>query len=481
MHNTGSTISSLKIVDCSILRNEVGSAAAYAFDGRVAGTSIGDLIISGFSVTEQSGHTYTDIAKLVKLAGTSVSRLSFGGSVKGVGTVIDVTAASTVGNIEITDLSHTSNAGSPTSYALTVATSSGTVPVSVGRYKSSNVVGLASGSVLLSGPGLVATNFSFTNSKIANGNDFVSSDLGGRSFKDNTGTSYLLGVASAATQVIVTGPSNGLTNANSADFTVGFNGTITGTVVVTITPNDAESAIVKTFTTSTPQTFTIHPTSDGTVTLTVTNNGSLGDPDPLTYTTSAFIVSMEDQFTGTPGTALLNRVPDTTQHSTDVWGGPVFGGEGAMVIATGGGAVSSGAGPNWSVVYPHIGSGDKRLTYKFNSSTTSAVPTFYFNCDSGGHNFIAIDCNYGLQHITVSKMVADAFTGNIATYNVTLTTGVLYTLVLTVTGTSVTGTLDGVSLGSAATIPSEVGDAIVLKQQSGSAGDVISTLAKAEH
>lgn len=95
----------------------------------------------------------------------------------------------------------------------------------------------------------------------------------------------------AATEVTISGPSSGAVGVASTNFTVGADGTITGTVVVT--PSDSSGG--GTFTPSSVSissgsptgTFTYTPVSSGAKSITVTNNGSLSNPSALTYTASS--------------------------------------------------------------------------------------------------------------------------------------------------------------------------------------------------
>lgn len=102
--------------------------------------------------------------------------------------------------------------------------------------------------------------------------------------------SYIVSTA-GATAVTMTGPSSGNVSAASTNFTIGANGTITGTVVVT--PSDGGGGGTFTPTTvsissGTPTaTFTYTPSSTGAKTISVTNNGSLTNPSNITYTASA--------------------------------------------------------------------------------------------------------------------------------------------------------------------------------------------------
>lgn len=90
-----------------------------------------------------------------------------------------------------------------------------------------------------------------------------------------------------ATAVTLSGPTGGVAGVASTNFTAGANGTITGTVVVT--PSDAGAG--GTFTPTTVSltsgaptaTFTYTPSTAGTKTISVTNNGSLTNPGAISY------------------------------------------------------------------------------------------------------------------------------------------------------------------------------------------------------
>lgn len=110
----------------------------------------------------------------------------------------------------------------------------------------------------------------------------------------------------AATTVTFAGPTTGVSGIASTNFTVGANGAITGTVVVT--PSDASNGGTFTPTTvsissgSPTGTFTYTPASTGTKTISVTNNGSLSNPSNISYVSSAAakytLVDTTDGLTG---------------------------------------------------------------------------------------------------------------------------------------------------------------------------------------
>lgn len=94
-----------------------------------------------------------------------------------------------------------------------------------------------------------------------------------------------------ATAVTMSGPSSGTVLVASANFTVGANGLITGTVIVT--PADGGDGGTFTPTTvsissGTPTgTFTYTSATTGVKTISVTNNGGLSNPSNISYTSNA--------------------------------------------------------------------------------------------------------------------------------------------------------------------------------------------------
>lgn len=108
----------------------------------------------------------------------------------------------------------------------------------------------------------------------------------------------------AATAITLSGPSSGQVAGASSNFTVGANGTITGSIVVTPSAGGGGGTFSPTSVTisagSPTATFTYTPASSGAKTISVTNNGGLANPSSLTYTASA---------TATAGRLLLNNNP----------------------------------------------------------------------------------------------------------------------------------------------------------------------------
>lgn len=97
--------------------------------------------------------------------------------------------------------------------------------------------------------------------------------------------------SAAATATTLSGPSSGTVSVASTNFTVGANGTITGTV--TVTPGDAGnggtfSPTTVAISSGTPTaTFTYTPASTGVKTISITDDGGLTDATSLSYTSNA--------------------------------------------------------------------------------------------------------------------------------------------------------------------------------------------------
>jgi hypothetical protein len=97
--------------------------------------------------------------------------------------------------------------------------------------------------------------------------------------------------ATAATAITMSGPTTGTVGSPSSNFTIGANGVITGTIVVTPSDSGAGGTFVPTtvsISSGTPTAqFTYNAASSGAKTISVTNNGSLTNPSNITYTASA--------------------------------------------------------------------------------------------------------------------------------------------------------------------------------------------------
>lgn len=124
--------------------------------------------------------------------------------------------------------------------------------------------------------------------------------------------------AAGATAVTMTGPTTSLVGSPSSNFTIGANGTITGTVVVT--PSDGGGGGTFTPTTvsissGTPTaTFTYTAGSTGSKTISVTNDGGLTNPSNITLTassTAATALTLTGPSSGISGVASTNFTVST--------------------------------------------------------------------------------------------------------------------------------------------------------------------------
>lgn len=191
----------------------------------------------------------------------------------------------------------------------------------------------------------------------------------------------------AATAVTMTGPSSGPVSLASSNFTVGANGTITGTIIVTPSSGGGGG----TFTPATVSisagvptaTFTYTPTTTGVKTISATNNGGLSNPANLAYTV-------------TSGGALYNQV-----NATDT-----LTGQSIMILVPASGAATPYAGaPTGVIMYVH-GSGEDQTglitdTLKF-SCRDALINAGYILCGTNAHgnnwgNQLSIDDYVALE------------------------------------------------------------------------------------
>lgn len=138
-----------------------------------------------------------------------------------------------------------------------------------------------------------------------------------------TMAAFKAAAAGPATAITLTGPSSGSVGLPSTNFTVGANGTITGTI--TVTPNDGGGGGTFTPTSvaissGTPTaTFTYTAASAGTKTIGVTNSGGLSNPSSISYVasppvglTSAAVASNGQDVTLTLGASSTIALSDVT-------------------------------------------------------------------------------------------------------------------------------------------------------------------------
>lgn len=169
---------------------------------------------------------------------------------------------------------------------------------------------------------------------------------------------------SAATAVTMTGPTSGTVGSASSNFTVGADGTITGTVVVTPSDGGAGGAFTPTTVSissgSTTGTFAYTAASAGAKTISVTNNGGLSNPSSITYTASAAAataVTMTGPTTGTVGSASSNFTVGANGVIT-----------GTVIVTPSDG----GAGGTFTPTTVSISSGSPTGTFTYTAASTGA-------------------------------------------------------------------------------------------------------------
>jgi hypothetical protein len=207
-----------------------------------------------------------------------------------------------------------------------------------------------------------------------------------------SGIAYEDWAGSAATSYTFTGPTSGLVNAASTNFTVTPNGDATG-IVVTPATNGSGSFTPSsvTFSGATPATFTYTPTSTtgSPHTLSVTDNGGLTDPASIGYTvlsgTIAITAPVAQQFKLSSGgsatftgSGTYTGSPATIQRQVD-----------------GGSWVTHDAGPsggNWTGTFTlNVSDTDHTIVFRFSSdnsvsASVSNVACTYFNIAIGGQS-----------------------------------------------------------------------------------------------
>lgn len=114
-------------------------------------------------------------------------------------------------------------------------------------------------------------------------------------------------VGAGASATTLSGPSSGMVNVASSNFTAGANGPITGTVVCTPTDSSGNGSFSPTTVSissgSPTGTFTYTPTTTGARNINITNDGSLTAPSDVAYTSNAGAASGHARFMNLLGVA----------------------------------------------------------------------------------------------------------------------------------------------------------------------------------
>jgi hypothetical protein len=202
-----------------------------------------------------------------------------------------------------------------------------------------------------------------------------------------------------ATATTLTGPTTGAVGSPSSNFTVGANGAITGTVIITPSSGGAGGTFTPTTVSissgSPTGTFTYTGPTNGVQVISTTNNGSLANPASISYFSVA-----------APSALTVN-------------GGIAFDGIAAGAIA-GSAAVSGGGGTTYN---------DTLTESVATAATISAIATF---ASAMSEAITALDTDASTlvfgNTLAESTTVTDAYTGTVVgggtTYNDTLTESV---------------------------------------------------------
>jgi hypothetical protein len=248
---------------------------------------LGAIIDSAAPVTPAGARTLTH--NMPSSNGMGAILLALAPSVGGGGPVLTTPVGTSTGTTTAT-VGATTDTGNGTLYA--VVTTSATQPsiaqIKAGQnhlgssaaYASSQAVS-STGAKTFSATGLSAATTYYAHLVQTSSGAVDSNVISSSSFTTS---------AAAATAVTISGPSGGLVNVASTNFTVGANGTITGTVTVTPAPS-ADGTFSPTsvnISSGTPTaTFTFTPNSTGAKNITVTNNGGLSNPAAHVYTVTS--------------------------------------------------------------------------------------------------------------------------------------------------------------------------------------------------
>lgn len=226
-------------------------------------------------------------------------------------------------------------------------------------------------------------------------------------------------------QVAMTGPSSGSVNSPSASFTVtpgtaynGLGSTIGYVGTITVTPSGTASAglspVTLNFTTAgstTPQTFTITPTSVGTIALAESANGSTASPAFLASTTLTYTVTASAPSApyGTPTATAGNTSATVSFYAPASIGGSAV--TGYTVTSNPAGGTDSNAG---STALTHTVTGlTNGTSYTFTVTATNGAGTSPASSASNAVTPLAVP--------TVTVQAASSVTGTTATLNGTIT------------------------------------------------------------
>jgi type II secretory pathway pseudopilin PulG len=174
-------------------------------------------------------------------------------------------------------------------------------------------------------------------------------------WEPETSIGPFVGTAGAASAITLTGPSSGSVGSPSSNFTVGANGTITGTI--TVTPNDGgdggtfspTSVAISAGTPTATFTYTAANAGSPTATINVTNSGGLSNPAGIAYSATVppatqIVVTVPDAagLTGFSGFVLSAAAPGAGVSILRNFTGVSFNGSGQATLDISGLSVAQG-------------------------------------------------------------------------------------------------------------------------------------------
>ena len=248
-----------------------------------------------------------------------------------------------------------------------------------------------------------------------------------------------------ATTIALTGPSSGIINQKSTNFTVTPDGSYTGTITVTVTGGGMNNSIPLTFSNSAvPQTFTISPIATGTVTVSVSSSPTLTNPVNLTYTVNPTTASTYT-FSG-PTSGSVNALSSNfTITPNGVYSGVIT-------------VEASGGGLNTSIPLTFSNSSAAQTF----SITPSAIGTVILTATSAPKLSNPASRSYSVSSaglmpvLTVTNVGSTGFVVNVTNYNslykFRATSSAGFVTVGTPTSNSQAFTIGGLVAGQAATV-----------------------------
>lgn len=212
------------------------------------------------------------------------------------------------------------------------------------------------------------------------------------------------------TTVTLTGPTSGSSGVISSPFTVGTNGAIVGTLVITpaVTGGGTLTPATINLTAASPTgQFTYTPASTGSKSISVTNSQTLFNPSPITFTSTGAATFFEDDYQGMTG-VLNARTPNVSNANAHNWTDPASSGQpqyGYMLTNSSEGYLMQMGGNTYSLeVTAQLLAGQSialccKDLYTHQSHTNYSYDGFYFNADDGTLTYNRVDPNWTFNQV----------------------------------------------------------------------------------